>query len=169
MIENGCRKAARRTRAVTRCGILFLCVVFTLLWHDAPTFGAELKLMAPSAQPKMGEAMRVPVVVDQVERLAGVKLVFHYDKEALTFKGGARSKSADQMMHVINDKTPGKLIVVMAAARGISGKDIALLTLFFTVKKAVADGNAPAIKIVECQLMGEDLKDIPCNSYGGLP
>jgi len=169
MIENGCRKAARRTGAVAWCGILSLCFLFTLFWPGAPAFGAELRLMLPAVQAKTGQEIRVPVAVDQADRLAGIKLVFHYDKEALTFKGGARSKSADAMMHVINDKTPGKLIVVMAAARGISGRDVALLTLFFTVKKAAADGKTFAIRIVDCQLMGDDLKDIPCNFYGGLP
>lgn len=167
---NGRRKAAGCTRAVALYGVLSFCFVFTLFWQGASAFGAEIRLMVPAVQVKTAQEMRIPVAVDQADRLAGIKLVIHYDKEMLAFKGGNRSRSADAMMHVINDKTPGKLIVVMAAARGISGKDVALLTLFFNVKKAPTEGNAPLIEIVDCQLMGDDLKDIPCKKNNrGLP
>ena len=47
-------------------------------------------------------------------------------------------------MHIINDKTPGKLIIVTAGARGIQGKGMTILTLNFTV----------VIEIPEAQLMG---------------
>ena len=47
-------------------------------------------------------------------------------------------------MHIINDRTPGKLIIVMAGARGIQGKGMTILTLNFTV----------VIEIPEAQLMG---------------
>ena len=47
-------------------------------------------------------------------------------------------------MHIINDRTPGKLIIVTAGARGIQGKGMTILTLNFTV----------VIEIPEAQLMG---------------
>ena len=47
-------------------------------------------------------------------------------------------------MHIINDRTPGKLIIVTAGAPGIQGKGMTILTLNFTV----------VIEIPEAQLMG---------------
>ena len=47
-------------------------------------------------------------------------------------------------MHIINDRTPGKLIIVTAGARGIQGKGMTILTLNFTV----------VIEIPKVQLMG---------------
>ena len=156
---------SRKTTGVSLRGPLLLGLVFALFSLASPVFGAELTIHDQRA--RTGEDIRVPLVVDQVEHLAGVKLVINYDKELLTFKGGVRSKSTDSMMHVINDKTPGKLIVVMAAARGISGKDITLLTLFFSLKKGLTDNQETLIETTEVQLMGDDLKDIPCKAKSG--
>jgi hypothetical protein len=60
-------------------------------------------------------------------------------------------------MHIINDRTPGKLIIVTAGARGIQGKGMTILTLNFTV----------VIEIPEVQLMGDDLKEIECKVKRG--
>ena len=160
MSGNERRQAGWHTPCVLRRGTLLLGLLFALLVFGPPVFGAELTITDQRA--RAGEDIRVPLVVDQVEHLAGVKLVINYNKELLTFKGGARSKSTDSMMHVINDKTPGKLIIVMAAARGISGRDVTLLTLFFSLKKESADNREPLIQMTDVQLMGDDLKDIPC-------
>ncbi|MBW6486627.1 MAG: hypothetical protein K0B01_10820 [Syntrophobacterales bacterium] len=164
MNGNERRQTGRPTPRFLRTGAL-LGFVFALVFGGFPVFGAELTITEQRARP--GEDLRVPLVVDQVDRLAGVKLVINYNKELLTFKGGARSKSTDSMMHVINDKTPGKLIVVMAAARGISGKDVTLLTLFFSLKKGLTDNRETLIETTDVQLMGDDLKDIPCKAKSG--
>lgn len=167
--ENHRRRKRWHATLLLSCGLALLGFVFAPFWGGSSVFGAELTIAA--VQAKAGQDIRVPITIDQADHLAGIKLVINYNKEALAFTGGARSKSTDSMMHVINDKTPGKLIVVMAAARGISGKDVTLLTLFFNVKKVPTEGNAPLITIVDSQLMGDDLKDIPCKikNHGGQP
>ncbi len=154
------KKKKKKKTSPIAFNLLLPALVFFALFYGFPAFGAELTI--PDLRIRTGEDIRVPLIVDQVDRLAGVKLVINYNKELLTFKGGARSKSTDSMMHVINDKTPGKLIVVMAAARGISGKNVTLLTLFFSLKKGVTDNRETLIEATEVQLMGDDLKDIPC-------
>jgi len=164
MNGNERRQTGRQIPRFLRAGAL-LGFVFALVFWGSPVFGEELTI--PDQRAKAGQDIRVPLVVDQVEHLAGVKLVIAYNKELLTFKGGARSKSTDSMMHVINDKTPGKLIVVMAAARGISGKDVTLLTLFFSLKKGLTDNRETLLETTEVQLMGDDLKDIPCKTKSG--
>jgi hypothetical protein len=70
-------------------------------------------------------------------------------------------------MHIINDKTPGKLIIVMAGARGIQGKEMTLLTLTFAVKKGLTGNQTTAIEAPEVQLMGDDLKEIECKIKSG--
>jgi len=168
MNGNECLQAGRQITRISRVGLPLLGFLFALILLTSPVFGAELTILAiPDLRGASGEDIRVPLVVDQVEHLAGVKLVINYDKELLAFKGGVRSKSTDSMMHVINDKTPGKLIVVMAAARGIAGKDVTLLTLFFSLKKGLTDHRETLIETTEVQLMGDDLKDIPCKAKAG--
>ena len=70
-------------------------------------------------------------------------------------------------MHIINDKTTGKLIIVMAGARGIQGKGMTILTLNFTVKKGLEGNHTIFIEIPEAQLMGDDLKEIECKVKPG--
>jgi hypothetical protein len=155
----------RCVTCVSRLAMFLLVFIFSAVLQAAPVFGAELTI--PDIKAKPGEDVRVPLVLDQVEHLAGIKIIVNYNRELLIFKGGARSKSTDSMMHVINDKTPGKLIVVMAAARGISGRDVNLLTLFFSLPKAVNGNTETLIEVKEVQLMGDDLKDIPCKAKQG--
>jgi len=159
------RKPCRGKQCPAREGLFLLGVVFALFFQGSPVFGAELTI--PDLRARAGQDIRVPLVIDQVDHLAGVKLILNYDKELLTFKGGARSQSTDSMMHVINDKTPGKLIVVMAAAQGISGKEVTLLTLFFSLKKGLTDNHEVLLETTVVQLMGDDLKDIPCKAKSG--
>lgn len=110
----------------------------------------------------------MPLVIDQTANLAGVKLILHYNKELLTFREGVKTESTQSLMHIINDKTPGKLIVVMAGARGIQGKEMTILTLTFAIKKGLTGNHATAIEAPEVQLMGDDLKEIECRVKPGM-
>lgn len=102
-------------------------------------------------------------MIDQVDNLAGVKLVIKYDPETLTFKRGTKTKHTNSLMHIVNDKKPGLLIVVMAGARGIKGKDFSILNLTFAIKKGLKENHTIKIEITELQLMSDKLKDIKCN------
>jgi hypothetical protein len=63
-------------------------------------------------------------------------------------------------MHIVNDKKPGLLIVVMAGARGIKGKEFSIFTLTFEIKKGLKGNHTTEIIITEVQLMSDQLKDI---------
>jgi hypothetical protein len=150
-----------------RSGALLLALVFLLpaVLAASPAWGTELRI--PDLKGKSGQEVRVPLVIDQTANLAGVKLVLHYDKELLTFKEGMRTQETQSLMHIINDKTPGKLIIVMAGARGIQGREITLLTLTFAIRKGLIGNHTTTIEAPEVQLMGDDLKEIECKVKPG--
>jgi len=79
------------------------------------------------------------------------------------FKKGAKTKQTDSLMHVVNDKKPGQVIVVMAGARGIKGKNVPIFTLTFDVKAGLKGNHATKIAVTEVQLMSDQLKEIKCN------
>lgn len=145
--------------------LLLLLFISPAVLAASTAWGTELQI--PPLKAKAGQEVRVPLVLDQIGNLAGVKLVLQYDKEILTFREGNKSPATQSLMHIINDKTPGKLIIVMAGARGIQGKGVTILTLDFTVKKGVEGGITTVIEIPEVQLMGDDLKEIECKVKPG--
>lgn len=74
-----------------------------------------------------------------------------------------KSSATNSFMHIANDKKDGQVIVVMASAKGISGKDVELMTLDYKPAQQDAKNSKPALQITQCQLMGEDLKEITCS------
>ncbi len=160
-----CCRCIKQQKLVSRLrmGAFLLILMLMVLAAESPAAAAQLTI--PDLKAKPGKDVGVPLIVDEVQRLAGVKLILSYNKDLLVYKGAARTKNTDSMMHVVNDKTPGKLIVVMAGAVGITGKNINLLTLFFGVRGA--NGAVAVIKADDVQLMGDDLKDIPCKAKAG--
>ena len=111
------------------------------------------ELRIPPLSARSGQTIEVPILVDEVDNLAGVKLVMSYDPEIMVFKKGAKTKQTDSLMHVVNDKKPGQLIVVTAGARGIKGKNIPIFTLTFDVKAGLKGNHKEKIGITETQLM----------------
>jgi hypothetical protein len=150
-----------------RAGALRLlpAVLLLALFLSGAAWATELQI--PALKAKSGQDIKIPLIIDQIGNLAGVKLILHYDKEILTFKEGNKSPATQSLMHIINDKTPGKLIIVMAGARGIQGKETTILTLSFTVKKGLTSNHITVIEIPEVQLMGDDLKEIECKVKAG--
>ena len=120
--------------------------------------GTEITL--PSMTGKSGQSIDVPIMIDQVDNLAGVKLVMNYDPKILTFKNGTKTKLTNPLMHIINDKKPGFLILVMAGARGIKGKSFPIMILSFEIAKGLQGNHSTEIKIKEVQLMSDQLKEI---------
>ncbi|MDY6950593.1 MAG: cohesin domain-containing protein [Thermodesulfobacteriota bacterium] len=117
----------------------------------------------PEVEATSGESIDIPIMIDRVDNLAGVKLVIEYDHHLLSFQKGARTSHTDSLMHVINDKNPGRLIVVMAGAKGIKGKAFPLLTLTFHIKRDLKNKVSTQPAITEVQLMTDQLKEIKCD------
>ena len=141
-------------------GIVLILSAFLSFSWSGLVAAAELRI--PPLSARSGQTIEVPIIVDEVENLAGVKLVMSYDPEILVFKKGAKTKQTDSLMHVVNDKKPGQLIVVMAGARGIKGKNVPVFTLMFAVKEGLKGNHSVKIGIAEVQLMTDQLKEMKC-------
>jgi hypothetical protein len=138
-----------------------LCPVVVILWsHSAWAVVVSI----PELKATPGESVVIPILIDQVDNLAGAKVVMEYDPKLLSFEKGARTDHTDSFMHVINDKNPGRLIIVMAGAKGIKGKDFPILTLTFKIKTGLTEEVNTQLAITEVQLMTDQLKDIKCET-----
>ena len=131
-----------------------------LLPGGALSYGAEL--YTSPARMNNGSLINIPIIIDQVNGLAGLKLVVAYDKDVLKFKEGQKTPISQSLMHIINDQKPGHLVIVMAGAMGVSGKDLSFINLIFTVEKPFKNPGSTKLEISEVQLMSDQLKDIPC-------
>jgi hypothetical protein len=141
--------------------IVSIFLLFISLSWPGSTGATEIRIPALTA--RSGQSVDFKIMVDEVENLAGVKLVMTYDAELLSFKRGAKTKETDSLMHVVNDKKPGHLIVVMAGARGIKGKNVPIFTLTFDVKAGLKGNHVTKLAVTEVQLMSDQLKEIKCN------
>ena len=145
---------------VFRNGFILLLNLIIALSLGSTVWATEIKIPLLTARP--GELLQVPVMVDEIDNLAGVKLVLKYEPDILVYRQGMKTKETDSLMHIINDKNPGILIVVMAGAKGIRGKEFAILHLAFEVKQGVQEDRTTKINITDAQLMSDDLKEIKC-------
>ncbi len=135
-----------------------IAVVITL--SAGLAFGTELYI--PQIKTTAGQTVEIPIMIDHIDNLAGIKLKLKYDPNILEFMEGTKTKHTSPLMHVVNDKNPGVLIIVMAGAKGIKGKEIALFLLKFKTHKDLKSQISTKLSITELQLMGDDLKDIKC-------
>ena len=138
-----------------------IIIVFGIVALAAATSATGAEISIPALDAKPGGTLVVPVMIDKVDNLAGIKLAITYDKDLLTFKKADKSKQTSSLMHVVNDKNPGKLIVVMAGARGIKGGNFHIVTLTFDVSKNADVSKKPSqMEISEVQMMTDQLKNI---------
>ncbi len=135
----------------------FLFVLITIIWTST-VMGTELYI--PALKGKSGQNIDIPIMIDKVDNLAGVKLVLQYDPKILTYKKAAKTEQTSSLMHIVNDKKPGRLIVVMAGPKGIKGKEFSIIFLTFEAKKGLKSNHTTTLKITELQLMSDQLKDI---------
>jgi len=139
-----------------------LWLIFTLAFYlteSAPLQAANLNLMATSTP----NSEVLVVQIDKVEKLAGMKLTLDYPARFLEYKSAQKASAFNAFMQVVNDKKPGRLILVMASATGVSGENLKIFELTFSKS---AQDLPPTLKIApaECQLMSESLQEIPCKT-----
>lgn len=138
--------------------LLMLATAVLVLTAGGAAFGTELYI--PEMKAKPGETIEVPVMLDRADNLAGIKMVMKYDTKLLTFKKASKTKETSPLMHIVNDKKPGILVVVMAGAKGIKGEAFPLVLIQFEVKKELKGDQKTQFEITELQLMSDDLKDL---------
>jgi hypothetical protein len=136
---------------------LALCL-FALAFTSTVVDAAKIGIPPMTVHP--GETIDIPIIIDEAASLAGVKLVLSYDPEVFLFKKGVKTKQTDSLMHVVNDKKPGQLIIVMAGAQGIEGSNVPIFSLTFEVKAGLKGNRVTKIVFTEIQLMSEQLKEI---------
>ena len=139
-----------------------LPICFILCLEIVSTQATELSIPALESSP--GSMVQVPIIIDHIDNLAGIKLVIEYDNQSLKFKNGKKTKITNSLMHIINDKKPGKVIVVMAAARGVVVNNTSIIDLNFVVNNNLSVETKPFLnlKVRELQLMSDTLKEIDC-------
>lgn len=101
--------------------------------------------------------------VSEVEKLAGLKISVTYPNQLMKYSESTRSLETSSFMHLVNDKNPGQLIIVMASAKGISGENVPLLELRFNVKN-LHNFSQLFVTPNQCQLMDELLNEIKCTT-----
>jgi hypothetical protein len=94
-------------------------------------------------------------------KLAGLKVSVTYQHQYLKFSEAVKTTEMSSFLHIVNDKVPGKLIIVMASAKGISGQNIPVLHLNFDALQSAVD--TADLHITGCELMDESLQNLPCD------
>lgn len=123
-----------------------------------PAFGAIVS--TPDLTVTAGNPVTVPIMIDEANDIAGVKIVVSYDADLLEFKTAGKTEYSNSMLHVVNDQTPGILIIVMAGAQGIRGKSLAFLELSFLVQNEVPRATTTNLKISGIELVTEGLEKV---------
>lgn len=137
--------------------LVSLGLLFTLVW-PCSIWGASVHL--PKMQAAAGDLVEMAVYIEKVKNLAGMKLVLSYDSTVLKFQEERKDPIAQSLMHVVNPKIPGKLIVVMAGAKGIQIDNGPIIYLTFKVSDKINAQRKIPIKIEEVQLMTDQLKNL---------
>ncbi|MBW1763593.1 MAG: hypothetical protein JRJ23_02465 [Deltaproteobacteria bacterium] len=137
--------------------IIFITCMLSSIISVSTTRAIEVQI--PAVEGRSGQTINVPVIIDETDNLAGIKLVMSYDKDTLMFKKSSKTEHTGEFMHVTNDKIPGELIVVMASPKGISGKGFPILNLTFGIKSGIKEKKNTQISISKVQLMSDKLKE----------
>jgi hypothetical protein len=142
----------------------YICLIYTVIAPEPCLAGSSLIL------PVQREENRIEatLMVEQAERIAGIKAVFTYDERSLRFTEARKSEATASFLHVINDRTPGRLVIVLASATGISGERVGLCHLVFD-RIEHQPSSSPMIALEAIEIIDERLNEIdislPLPSY----
>ncbi|MGE0082895.1 MAG: cohesin domain-containing protein [Desulfococcaceae bacterium] len=136
-------------------GIVWILPVFAVMCGAA--WGTEI--IIPAAEARAGQSVRIPIMIDKTDNLAGVKLSITFDNHLLTFRKADKTEYTSSLMHIVNDKNPGVLIIVMAGAKGVKGENFPIFFMEFTVSSDIKEKKTAKIEVKESQLMSDTLKD----------
>lgn len=139
--------------------IKYLFILFAALLLNT-TVAASIELYVPEVWGKPGNNIEIPVKIDHVDNLAGIKLVIDYDKEQLSYINSIKTELSDSLMHVVNDRNPGRLIIVMAGAKGIKGEKFVIMNLRFRIRQNIKNVKEVLLKFSEIQMMTDQLQDL---------
>lgn len=145
--------------ALVKAGITVLVpiIVCLLIWVT-PLQAAQLVI--PEIEGDPGEIIHIPIILKDIDNLAGLKLTISFDRTLLTYQNAIKSPHASGLMHLVNASSPGRLTIVMAGAAGISSRNIPVLTMIFKIHNDIHKLTRTELTIGESQLMSETLQEI---------
>jgi hypothetical protein len=109
---------------------------------------------------KQGSMVELPVILDKADKLAGIKFVLNYNDKLLSFVEVIKTTHTSQLMHIVNDKKVGKLIIVMAGAKGITGINVPLVILRFSLVEKISGKSKTNVSIQHVEMMSEGLQEL---------
>ena len=133
------------------------CLVAFTYFMNANATAAELQLRPIST----AGFYEFSLEVHKAEKLAGMKITNLYPEKFLHFKTAEKMSAFKEFTHIINDNDPGKLTIVMASAKGVSGENLRILKLNF-IPSLEKHHFSIEIESNSCQLMNENLQEIAC-------
>jgi hypothetical protein len=143
-----------------------LIVIIALVCSPGAAIGdLSAPVFMPDITVKIGQPVILPVNINKVEKLAGIKLVIGYDANFLGYVESKKTDVSKSFMHVVNDKKPGELIVVMASAKGLTAEKATILNIAFSLKNTIDKKVTSIIRVSEGELMDENLKKIEFNPF----
>ena len=148
----------------------YLIVPLLIAAFAIPVLTSEtgaVEIAFPDVTVDAGKAFDIPIMIDKIDNLAGVKLSLTYDQTILKFLKAVKTPATNSLLHIVNSKTPGKLIIVMAGARGIKGETVSIIILTFEAIKVPAEKGTTTLTMKESQLMTDALEDVSHQVKGG--
>ena len=149
---------------IANANILILFLFYAVFIFILPTTSLADSVNLSLTATKNDENIELSLVVEHAVKIAGMKVTLSYDKKSFILSGVEKSDATSSFLHVVNDKYPGKIILVMASATGISGNKITLCRFRFKRTETTPKSESQ-ISITQLQLMTEDLTEI----YGNYP
>lgn len=144
---------------------LILCLIVTALGSWTQAYATEMIIGSANAAP--GQEFSVNATLEPGTRVAGIKMVLGYDADILMFVKAEKLEAANGMMFVVNDRNPGKLIIVMAGASGIDLPRADLLKLVFRVRDPIRNTMKTQIQLLEIEAKSDSLKQVQIHSRSG--
>jgi hypothetical protein len=140
-----------------------LLVLIACLTLSRPVKASTAELVIPAVEACEDQMVAIPIKMRNAGNLAGVRLILEYEPRHLAYDHAAKTTASNAFVHVVNEKRPGVLIVVMAGAKGIEQQDYTLLHLYFQARKTTAGRVVSKIRIHEFEAMDDQLKRLECD------
>jgi len=160
MVDFDTANNLKATEKVRLKRLIYIAIVCGFLCHWLGECAYALTLTTPNMQVSSGDSFQIPIKIDEVENLAGLRLVVKYDADMLEFEQSIQAKAVESLMHISNNKKPGVLIIVMAGAKGIKGKNCPLLWIQFKAKPDLQKKHELKLEVANLQLMDEQLSNL---------
>lgn len=137
-----------------------ICMVFQVAGSTAWADSTVMRVVVTNSSGEKNIA--AAMVLDKVSALAGLKIVFSYNEKDFTFKTFDKDRNTSSLLNVVNDKVPGRVVVVMAGAKGISGENMKLFTLSFSPKAADYVPENLELRADSVEMLTDTLQKIDC-------